>query len=161
MDLSTLEKLCDKYRHESGAIVELLQEIQAEDQYISKDAMRHVSEQLQIPLSQLYGLATFYRAFSLEPKGKYQVTCCMGTACHVRGAKRVVSELERILDIKVGGTTEDRAFTLATVNCVGACAVAPIVMVDDHYYGEMTPVKARQLIEQYRNELGDGSDAGT
>lgn len=161
MDLSTLEKLCDKYRHEKGAIVELLQEIQAEDQYISKDTMQYVSEQLEIPLSQLYGLATFYRAFSLEPKGKHQVTCCMGTACHVRGGKRVVNELERILNIKVGSTTEDRLFTLTTVNCVGACAVAPIVIVDGHYHGEMTPAKARQLIEQYRNELGDGSNAGT
>ena len=161
MDLTTLDKLCDNYRDEQGAIVELLQIIQAEDQYIPKETLRHVSEQLDIPLSQLYGLATFYRAFSLEPRGKRQVTCCMGTACHVRGAKRVVDQFKHVLGIEVGDTTDDGLFSLQTVNCVGACAVSPIVMIDDEYHGEMTPAKVMRLVERCRSEMGEDSDAGT
>jgi NADH-quinone oxidoreductase E subunit len=161
MDLTTLERLCDRYRQEQGAIVELLQQIQNEDQYLSADALKHVSEQLEIPLSQLYGLATFYRAFSLKPRGRHQVTCCMGTACHVRGGKRVAEQFERLLGVAVGDTTDDGAFTLETVNCVGACAVAPVVIVDEEYHGEMTPAKVAGLIERYRRKEGEGFHAGT
>jgi NADH-quinone oxidoreductase subunit E len=158
MDAASLDKLCDKYRDEEGAIIELLQTIQAEEQYLPRDALQRVSENLEIPLSQLYGLATFYRAFSLKPKGKHQVTCCMGTACHVRGGKRVVEQFQRLLGIQPGETTDDGWFSLDTVNCVGACAVSPVVMIDGEYYGEMTPARATQLIRRYRGKAGDDSD---
>lgn len=161
MDVSALDKLCDKYRDEEGAIIELLQTIQAEAQYLPREALERVSGKLDIPLSQLYGLATFYRAFSLTPKGKHQVTCCTGTACHVRGGKRVVEHLQRLLGIKPGDTTGDGLFSLDTVNCVGACAVSPVVIVDDEYHGEMTPAKAAQLIHKCRSKAGEGSDASS
>lgn len=158
MDPASLDKLCDKYRHEEGAIIELLQTIQAEEQYLPRDALERVSGNLDIPLSQLYGLATFYRAFSLKPKGKHQVTCCMGTACHVRGGKRVVEQFQRLLGIQPGDTTDDGWFSLDTVNCVGACAVAPVVIIDEGYHGEMTPARAAQLIRKYRGKVGEDAD---
>ena len=160
MNATDLDKLCSKYRDEEGAIVELLQTIQAEEQYLPREALERVSANLDIPISQLYGLATFYRAFTLKPRGKHQATCCMGTACHVRGGRRVVEHLQRLLGVKVGDTTDDGLFSLDTVNCVGACAVAPVIIVDDEYHGEMTPAKAAQLIEEYRKKAGETSDAG-
>jgi len=156
VDTATLDKLCDKYREEQGAIVELLQTIQAEDQYLSPEALEQVSVQLQIPLSQLYGLATFYRAFSLEPRGKHQVVCCMGTACHVRGGKRVAEQFARVLGIKVGDTTDDGLFSLETVNCLGACAVAPVAVIDGACHGEMTAARVERLVDQCRRKAGDG-----
>ena len=159
MDVSSIDKLCDQYRDEQGAIVELLQTIQSEEQYLPREALERVSTNLEIPLSQLYGLATFYRAFSLKPRGKHQLTCCMGTACHVRGGQRIVDQLQRLLGITVGETTDDGLFTLESVNCVGACAVAPILLVDDEYHGEMTPAKAAQLVHECRCKAGEDSDA--
>ena len=161
MDTIALDKLCEKYTDERGAIVELLQTIQSEEHYLPREALERVSGNLEIPLSQLYGLATFYRAFSLKPLGKHQITCCMGTACHVRGGKRIVEQVQRLLGIPVGDTTADGLFSLHTVNCVGACAVAPIVMMDDEYHGDMNPAKVGALIERCRCKAGENSDAGT
>jgi NADH-quinone oxidoreductase subunit E len=159
MDTTTLDKLCDRYTDEQGAIIELLQTIQEEEQYLPREALERVSERLDIPLSQLFGLATFCRAFSLKPRGKYQITCCMGTACHVRGGKRIVDQLQRLLGIKVGDTTEDGLFSLESVNCVGACAVAPIVLLGDEYHGEMTSAKASELVHECRCKAGENADA--
>ena len=161
MDRITLEKLCDKYREEQGAIIELLQTIQAEEQYLPRETLEQISQQLEIPLSQLYGLATFYRAFTFKPKGKHQVTCCMGTACHVRGGQRVVEQFQRILGVRVGDTTDDGQFSLETVNCVGACAVAPIAIVDGQYHGEMNSAKVPRLVDQCRAKESEASDART
>ena len=160
MDVTSVDKLCEECADDRGAIVELLQAIQTEEQYLPRDTLERVSENLEIPLSQLYGLATFYRGFSLSPRGKHQLTCCMGTACHVRGGKRIVDQLVRLLEIKPGDTTDDGLFTLATVNCVGACAVAPIVMVDEEYHGEMTPARAADLVHECQCKAGENSDAG-
>jgi len=161
MDTATLDKLCDRYRDEQGAIIELLQTIQAEDQHLPREALERVSERLQIPLSQLYGLATFYKAFTLKPKGRHTVTCCVGTACHVRGGRRVVEQLERTLGIRVGDTTDDGQLSLETVNCVGACAVAPITIVDGEYHGQMTPAQVSRLVARHRPKAGEGPNAGT
>ncbi|MBM3472888.1 MAG: NADH-quinone oxidoreductase subunit NuoE [Armatimonadetes bacterium] len=155
MDIATLDKLCDRYAHERGAIVELLQTIQTEEHYLPRDALERVSANLDIPLSQLYGLATFYRAFSLKPVGKHQVLCCTGTACHVRGAKRVVDHFRRVLGIEIGETTEDGLFSLHTVNCLGACAVAPVAVIDGVCHGEMTAANVEKLVRQYRSRSGE------
>jgi len=155
MDAATLDKLCDKYADEEGAIVELLQTIQADEQYLPREALERVSARLEVPLSQLYGLATFYRAFSLKPLGKHQVLCCTGTACHVRGVKRVVDHFKRVLGIGVGETTSDGVFSLHTVNCLGACAVAPVAVIDGDVYGEMTSARVEKLVERYRRKSGE------
>jgi NADH-quinone oxidoreductase subunit E len=107
---------------------------------------------MQVPLSSIYSIATFYAAFSLKPRGKHLCTVCMGTACHVRGAPAVLNRLEERLKIKTGGTTEDDQFTLKTVNCLGACALAPIVVVDDEYHGQTSVNKVDKLIKQYEKE---------
>jgi NADH-quinone oxidoreductase subunit E len=107
---------------------------------------------MEIPLIDIYGIATFYKAFSLTPRGKHLVTCCLGTACHVRGSISVLEELERRLCVPPGGTTDDREFTLETVNCLGSCALGPVVVFDDEYHGQMTPARVGNLLDVVRKK---------
>lgn len=130
-------------------LVQILQDISVEYNYIPRETLYYVSEKLGIPFAEVYSTATFYKAFSLKPRGENIVQVCMGTACHVRGAPRIVEEFERILDIKAGETTDDLAFTLETVNCLGACALGPVVVINGKYTGQMTPGKVGKLLEEY------------
>ncbi len=130
-------------------MVSILQEIQAEYRYLPEGAIRDVSNGLGVPLSQVYSVATFFKAFSLKPTGRHLINVCLGTACHVRGGVRVLERMERELGVKAGETTEDLRYTLETVNCVGACALGPIVIIDKQYSGEMTPEKVKPLLERY------------
>ena len=142
-------QILEKYQHNKSLLVSILQDIQEEYRYLPEDALLKVSHSLEIPLSQVYSVATFFRAFSLEPTGRHLINVCLGTACHVRGAVRILEGLERELGIKRGETTKDLDFTLETVNCVGACALGPIVITDREYSGEMTADKVKPLIERY------------
>lgn len=137
-------------------LVPILQDIQEEYNYLPEEAMRLAAEKLGIPLRDMYGVASFYRAFSFTPKGKHIITVCLGTACHVRGSARIVDALSKELGLKPGETTEDLWFTLETVNCLGCCAIGPIVVVDGEYYGEMTTGKALQLIKSIEKEVKSG-----
>jgi NADH:ubiquinone oxidoreductase subunit E len=130
-----------------GSLIAALEAIQERFRYLPPEALLLASERLGVPLSQAYSVATFYNAFSLKPKGKHCLHVCMGTACHVRGSPQVLGRLETKLGIKAGGTTRDRNFTLETVNCLGACALGPIVVSDGEYSGQMTPQKADQLLK--------------
>lgn len=130
------------------SLMSVLEEIQAEYRYLPRDAMILVSERLGVPLSQVYSVATFYNAFSLERRGRHTICVCQGTACHVRGAPRVLAQLQDRLDIKAGESTPDWNYYLATVNCLGACALGPVVVVDEEYCGQMTERKADQLLLQ-------------
>ncbi len=130
-------------------LVSILQDIQAGYKYLPKEALIQVSHSLEIPLTQVYSVATFFKAFSLKPRGRHLINVCLGTACHVRGAIRVLEQMERQLGIKRGDTTKDLNFTLETVNCVGACALGPIVIVDEQYSGQMKPDKVKPLLESY------------
>lgn len=153
-----LARLVEEYDREEGAIVGLLQDVQEAEGYLPRDMLEDISRQLDVPLIRLYALATFYRAFSLVPKGRHCVTCCMGTACHVRGAPRVVQALERDLGVRAGETTPDLGVSLDTVNCVGACALGPLVIIDGRYHGGMTPTKAQRLVQKLRGGVdADGS----
>ncbi|OGC42762.1 NADH dehydrogenase, partial [candidate division WOR-3 bacterium RBG_13_43_14] len=125
-------------RRKISNIIQLLEEIEDKYNYLPFDALKELSKKEKIPLSKLYSIATFYGAFSLTPRGKHVCTVCMGTACHVRGAYSVLFRLEEKLKIKAGSTTEDNEFTLETVNCLGACALAPIVVIDGEYHGQVT-----------------------
>ncbi len=147
MDIKKVEEIVEKHHKDSGQLIGILQDIQAEYRYLPKHPLEKVSELLEIPLSQVFSVATFFRAFSLEPRGKHSVHVCMGTACHVRGAKRVLDELERSLEVKAGHTTADKEITLETVNCVGTCALGPIVVVDGEYHGYVTPVNALSVVQ--------------
>jgi NADH-quinone oxidoreductase subunit E len=138
----------------NGSLISMLEEIQAQYRYLPRDAMILVSEGLGVPLSQIYSVATFYNAFSLERRGKHTICVCTGTACHVRGAVQVLERLETRLGIPPGGTTRDREFTLETVNCLGCCALGPVVVVDNDYEGQMTTRKVDKLIQRAMRQVG-------
>ncbi len=127
------------------SLISLLSEIQARYHYLPHHALVMLSESLNIPLSQIYGVATFYHAFSLKPRGAHLIRVCMGTACHVRGAPQILARLEKKLSIHAGETAGDRSVTLETVNCLGACALGPITVVDDKYHGQMDIAKADRI----------------
>ncbi len=131
-----------------GALIAILEEMQARYRYLPRDVMILVSERVGIPLSQVYSVATFYNAFSLERRGRHEICVCVGTACHVRGAQRVLTHLENKLGIKAGESTPDWNYYLETVNCLGACALGPIVVTDGQYHGQMSERKADQLLLQ-------------
>jgi len=141
--------ILDSYRHDTGLLVSILQDIQAEYNYLPREGLMQVSQGLEVPLSRVYSVATFFKAFSLTPRGRHLINVCLGTACHVRGAVRILEGIERELGIKVGETTENLRFSLETVNCVGACALGPIVIIDGEYSGQMKTGKVKPLLENY------------
>ena len=144
---NTVGAILDKHQRDEGLLVSILQDVQAEFNYLPQDALVAVSRGLSVPLSQVYSIATFFKAFSLKEKGRHSVHVCLGTACHVRGAVRILDRLEDDLGIKNGETTADLKYTLETVNCVGACALGPIVVVDGEYAGQMNVDKVKPLLE--------------
>ena len=144
-----VEQVLEKYRHDKGMLVSILQDVQAIHRYLPKEALKHVCVGLNVPESQVYGVATFFKAFSLEPRGRHLINVCLGTACHVRGAVRVLERIERELGLSSGETTKDLKFTLETVNCVGACALGPIVIIDEEYHGEMATDKVGSTLKNY------------
>ena len=146
IDESKLDSILNEYNSEQGSLISILQDIQAEYKYLPTEAMDYVAKRLRIPRVQVFGVATFFKAFSFRPKGKQQIHVCMGTACHVRGSKKVLEELERKLGIKAGDTTKDNEYTLETVNCVGACALGPVVVKNEEYRGQMNPIKVESLL---------------
>ena len=144
-----VDSVLERYQRDPGMLVAILQDVQAEHIYLPREALERVSEGLSVPLSQVYSVATFFKALSLEPRGRHLINVCLGTACHVRGAVKVLEAMERELAIKSGETTKDLAFTLETVNCVGACALGPVVIVDGEYHGQMNTEKVKGVLENY------------
>ena len=149
MENSRIAGLIEKYHNEDGTVIGLLQDIQEELGYLPEDVLRRVSSEIDVPLSRLFGLATFYSTFRLEPMGKHYIRTCVGTACHVKGAPFIVDTIERELDIKAGETTGDGKFTLDKVSCLGACALAPLVVINDEYYGKTDQRKISRIVERY------------
>lgn len=147
MDVSEINDIINQVALGDGSLINALEEIQERFRYLPPEALILASERLGVPLSQAYSVATFYNAFSLKPKGKHCLNVCMGTACHVRGSVQILDRLESKLGIRNGGTTRDHLFTLETVNCLGACALGPIVVTDGEYSGQMTPQKTDQLLK--------------
>jgi len=141
--------ILDKYEHNKGMLVSILQDTQAALGYLAREALLEVSTDLEVPLSRVYSVATFFRAFSLKPRGRHLIDVCLGTACHVRGAVGILDSIKRETGIKTGETSEDMRFTLETVNCVGACALGPIVIIDGKYEGEMKIDKVKPLLASY------------
>ncbi len=153
MEAATIDGILDQHEQAPSAIIAILQDLQEEVNYLPEGALRYVAECLDIPVSKVYSLATFYRAFSLEPRGKHLIYVCTGTACHVRGAVKIIDALEREIGIRAGETDEQLEFTLETVNCLGACALGPVVVIDGEYHGQMTGAKAgRQVRKLQKSE---------
>jgi NADH-quinone oxidoreductase subunit E len=144
-----LSSILERYQRDPAMLVGILQDVQAEYNYLPKETLTQISGGLDIPLTRVYSVATFFKAFSLKPRGRHIINVCLGTACHVRGAGRVLEEIGRQLDIKPGETSRDFKFTMETVNCVGACALGPIVIIDGKYSGQMKTDKVKTLLESY------------
>lgn len=146
VDLAALEPILERYPKDASSLVMLLQDIQEAYKYLPAEALARVAEALGVKKSRVYAVATFYKVFSLEPKGKHICKVCKGTACHVRGAQLVVDEASRVLGVQPGETTADGEYTLETVGCVGACAMAPVVVVDEKVHAGVKPSRVRKLL---------------
>jgi NADH-quinone oxidoreductase subunit E len=140
-----------KYRNDKSQLVSILQDIQTEYNFLPVVALQKVSKKMNIPISRVYDVATFFKAFSLKERGKHIVNVCLGTACHVRGGGLILDSLERQMGVKAGESTADYNFTLQSVNCMGCCATGPVVKIDDEYFGHMTNDKVEPMLNKYRD----------
>jgi NADH-quinone oxidoreductase subunit E len=150
MNHTKVSDILGKYQADQSALIAILQDIQEEYSYLPKDVLLQVSKELNVPLSRVLSLATFFRAFSLKPKGKHPIHVCLGTACHVRGAQLVIEKFERELGIKSGETSADLEFSLDAVRCVGCCGLAPVVQVGEEVHGKITQTKVAGVIKKYK-----------
>jgi len=150
MNPEHIMKIVEKHSEDRGGLISTLEDIQSKYGYLPEDALRIVAKRTGHSLVDLFGVATFYRSFSLKPRGNHLISVCLGTACHVRGAPIIVGEFERQLEISAGETTSDNEFTLQTVNCLGACALGPMVVVDGHYFSNVDTRKVKQILKKAR-----------
>lgn len=148
-DISVMEPILEKHASHEGALIMLLQDIQDAYGYLPEEALARLSRETKIPLSQIYGVVTFYSQFYLEPRGRNIARICLGTACHVRGAPKVLDRAEEALGIKAGETTEDMRYTLETVNCLGCCALGPVMLVNDEAHGKLPVAKVEAILKAY------------
>jgi len=144
-----VEDLINSYVDKKEQLISLLQDVQAEFNYIPQDVIVRISQKLDIPLSQVFSVATFFQAFSLKPRGRHTITVCLGTACHIRGGQRLVDKIERDYGIKPGETTEDQRFSLETANCLGCCALGPVMVINGKYESKVTPAKLDKILKKY------------
>lgn len=148
MNLEYVQEIIERHNGQKGGLISILEDIQAKYSYLPSDALMQVAELTGVPLVDVYGVATFYKSFSLKPRGKHLISVCMGTACHVRGAPLIAKEFERQLGIGPGETTQDQEFTIETVNCLGACALGPIIVVDGHYFSNVRMSRVKHILEE-------------
>jgi NADH-quinone oxidoreductase subunit E len=149
MNSATIDQIINKYQGDASSLVQVLLEIQREYHWLPKEALEKVSEKLQVPLNRIQQIVTFYKAFSLVPKGRHEINICTGTACHVRGAPRLLDSVQDLIGIGPGETDLDLKFTLETVNCVGCCALGPVMVIDGEYHGKMAPAKSEDVLKSY------------
>ncbi len=148
MNLNPVDLIVDKYQEKRTALISILHDVQDRYRYLPDEALKMVASRLRLDINEIYGVATFYKSFTLAPQGKHSITLCLGTACHVRGGPKILRELRGLLHIQPGQTTADRQFSLNVVNCLGVCAIGPVMMVDRRFYGGMNPMRARKMIEK-------------
>ena len=149
MDAGKIEQIIDDHHCEASSLIQILLDIQNELHWLPSEALEMVSEKLQVPMSRIQHTATFYKAFSLVPKGRHEISICMGTACHVRGAPRVLEVIQNITGIQPGETDADMKFSLDTVNCLGCCALGPVMEIDEQHLGKLAPDMAADLLKNY------------
>ena len=145
-----VEGVLEKYLSQPSSLIPILQEVQKKFGYLPRDVMEDIAEYLELPVSKIYGVATFYAQFRFEPLGDHMIRVCHGTACHVKGADKIGEAVENKLGIETGETTEDGQFTLERVACLGCCSLAPVMMVDDTAHGNLTREKAKDIVEKYK-----------
>ena len=149
MDTGTIERIIDNHHGDASALIQIMLDIQNELHWLPAEALQLVSEKLHVPMSRIQHTATFYKAFSLVPKGRHEISICMGTACHVRGAPRVLDVIQNITGIQPGETDPDMKFSLDTVNCLGCCALGPVMEIDEEQLGKLVPNMAADLLKKY------------
>ena len=149
MELEKVDEIIDRYDGEQGSLIQLLLDIQSELNWIPLEAVVRISKRLSIPISEIYRIASFYKAMSLTPIGRHLVHVCLGTACHVRGGPKIMDKVEECLEIKAEETTSDMRFTLRRVNCLGCCALGPVLVVDHDYHGKTASAKVKEILESY------------
>ena len=149
MDNDRIDQIVDKHQAEASSLIQVMLEIQSENNWLPKEALERVSERLEVPLARILHIATFYKAFSLVPKGRHEVHICVGTACHVRGATRILDTVQELTGIKPGETDLDLKFSLETVNCLGCCALGPVMEIDGKTHGKMTTAETANIINNY------------
>ncbi|HPQ68490.1 MAG TPA: NAD(P)H-dependent oxidoreductase subunit E [bacterium] len=154
LEINKVDPILEKYGSQKSALIQILMDVQAVFKYLPREVLDYISEKLNVPMSTIYNVATFYKAFSLEPKGEHVCSVCMGTACHVRGAPVILDSISRRLDLPPDKTSADRKWTLETVNCLGSCALGPLVVVDGVYHGKATSAKIGKVIDKLSKDEG-------
>ena len=150
MDNHTIDQIIDKHNDEASSLIQILLEVQSENHWLPREALERISQTLHVPLTRILHIASFYKAFSLVPKGRHDVHICMGTACHVRGAGRILDTAEELMGIKPGETDLDLTFSLETVNCLGCCALGPVMEIDGHTHGKVTRGETEDILTKLR-----------
>jgi NADH-quinone oxidoreductase subunit E len=153
MDIEKIDRIIDKYQSDASSLIQILLEIQRECRWLPKEALERISNKLKVPLNRIQQICTFYKVFSLVPKGRHEIHVCTGTACHVRGAPRLLDSVQNLVGISPGETDLDLKYSLETVNCVGCCALGPVIVMDGEYHGQMNPRKVTAMLSTH--------DAGT
>lgn len=149
MDNDKVDEIIDRYHGDPGSLIQILLAIQRENRWLPREAIDKVRRRLDVPLSRIQHIVTFYKAFSLIPKGRHEIHVCTGTACHVRGAPRLLDSVQDLIGIKAGETDMELKFTLETVGCVGCCALGPVMVIDGEYHGKMAPAKSETVLKNY------------
>lgn len=149
MDIDKIDEIIRHHGTDKSKLIIILQDVQAEYNWLPQDVLGYIAKRLNIPLINVFEIVSFYKSFSLKPRGKHLIRVCLGTACYVRGGTRIIETAERILNVKAGETTADHKFTLEGVNCLGCCALGPLMMVDDEYYGKLPPTKVEKTLHNY------------
>jgi len=147
---ATIDMVVEENKEKPGALIQILEEVQTKIGYLPEGVQVYISEKTGIPVGEIYGVTTFYSFFNLEPVGEHKISVCLGTACYVKGAGDILAEFEKLLDVKAGGTTDDQKFTLEACRCLGACGLAPVLLIDNDVHGRLSVADVPRLIEQYR-----------
>jgi len=155
MDRAKVENIISKWRNDPDYVIEMMQDVQDEFRYLPQEALEQIALKIKVPLSRLYHIATFYKSFSLEPRGKVEIQVCTGTACHVKGAALILDSFARELNINVGETTKDGKFTLEGVRCLGCCSLAPVVTIGEELFGEVKVADVPKLLKKYREDSNE------
>ena len=150
--IDELVRICAEFNNQPGELINILHKAQGYFGYLPREVQQVIARQLNIPVSKVYGVVSFYTFFNMKPKGKHPISVCMGTACYVRGAEKVVEEVERQLNIKVGETTADGKYSLDTLRCVGACGLAPVMMVGEKVFGHVEMTKVKEILASFKDE---------
>ena len=148
-ELAAADAIIDRYRNKPGSLIPVLEEVQEAIGYLPKSIQRRIARRLKIPFSEVYGVVTFYSFFTMIPRGRHTIRCCLGTACYVKGGQKILEKLSQTLKAEAGETTPDRRFSLETVRCLGACGLAPVMVVDEHTYKQMNSSKVQEIISDY------------